>query len=266
MRLLDETDGQRAEPLIDHVAEMPVDDRLALVAGASDWPASARSNLERAVVRARYLAHEQAWKSLLRRFDLEQALTLISATGGSSDTLSVAATLDAYAEEAGAQLSGDRAFDEGLAVIARVLSHTHGLRGNVDDYYSPENSYLGSVLATGLGNPITLCCVAILIARRLELPVCGIGAPGHFLGFYGDVDLKIGRYFDPFSGFGPLTAGGVQALLNQHVTSVEPGMLKAVSDKEIVQRSLRNIAFCYAKMDQPEHIRNLDRWNLLLTA
>ncbi|MEZ5993973.1 MAG: transglutaminase-like domain-containing protein [Planctomycetota bacterium] len=263
LRLLDEPDEQRADPLIEHIAEMPIEDRDALLDQATGL---ARSNVKRAVVRARYLALESQWEALRKRFDLEQALTLISTTGDSSAALPVRATLDKYAEEVGERLSGDRAFDDGLGAIATVLAQKHNLRGNVGDYYSPDNSYLGSVLATGLGIPISLCCVAILIGRRLELPISGIGTPGHFLGFYGDVDLKIGRFFDPFGGFTALTMGKLQNILSQHVTSTEPGMLTPVTDREIVQRSIRNIAFCYAKLNQPEHIRNLDRWNMLLTA
>jgi len=31
------------------------------------------------------------------------------------------------------------------------------------------------------GNPINLCLVYLMLARRLRLPLAGIGLPGHFI-------------------------------------------------------------------------------------
>lgn len=242
-------------------------ERLAITQAAGKQPGRVATNIEQAAIRAGYYALEEDWRLVTSgRFDLERALTLISNSGPTRTGAEVSTTLDRYADEISQRLTGDRAFDVGLSIISDVLGQKHALRGNANDYYAPENSYLADVLRTGLGIPISLCSIAILIGRRLELPVAGIGAPGHFLGFYGDVDLKIGHFFDPFAGFARLTAGKLQALLSQYVTADQPIALKPVSDRELVARALRNLAGCYAKHNQPEHIRNLNRWNLLLAA
>ena len=55
------------------------------------------------------------------------------------------------------------------------------LRGNSKDYYSPHNSNLLWVLSNGLGNPISLSCIYMLVARRLNLKVEGCNFPMHFL-------------------------------------------------------------------------------------
>ena len=54
------------------------------------------------------------------------------------------------------------------------------LRATKQNYYDPENSYLNRVMDRRTGNPINLCLLYILLARRLRLPVAGIGLPGHF--------------------------------------------------------------------------------------
>ncbi len=54
-------------------------------------------------------------------------------------------------------------------------------RGNSKDYYAPENSNLLWVLANGLGNPISLCTMYRLVARRMNQVVEGCNFPGHFL-------------------------------------------------------------------------------------
>ncbi|MCA8911572.1 MAG: transglutaminase family protein [Planctomycetes bacterium] len=246
---------------------MQPEDRNRVTEAAADANELTRQHVRQAGVRARYYALDDDWQRQAgRRLDLETALGILSASGAPLDSVDIPATLDSIADEIGARLSGDRAYDVGMGVLSEVLSRDHGLRGNANDYYAPENSYLGSVLATGLGIPISLCSIAILVGRRLELPVAGIGAPGHFLGFYGDVHLKIGSFFDPFDGFQRLHAGQLQTLLSQYVTSVEPAMLKPVSDAEIVARFVRNLVACYAKRNDAEHIRNLERWNLMISA
>ena len=261
MRLLDEPDPHAAEPLISQVSGMDPEDLEQVVAHCERASEAVRRNVESALVRGRFGALEPAWDRLAAgRFDLEAALKLIAQTGEHPLALDISATLDRYAEEMGALLSGDRAFDVGLGILGEVLSRRHGLRGNAADYYAPENSYLDQVLASGRGIPISLCAVALLMERRLELPVHGVGTPGHFLGFYGDVDLKIGNFFDPFDGFRRLTMGEVRVILAHFVEQIEPEMLKPVSDREIAARFLRNLAGCYTRLNQPEQIRNLERW------
>ncbi len=55
------------------------------------------------------------------------------------------------------------------------------LRGNSTDYYSANNSNLLWVLEQGMGNPITLCSIYILVGRRLGIHIEGCNFPGHFL-------------------------------------------------------------------------------------
>src|SRR5438876_1144393 len=68
-----------------------------------------------------------------------------------------------------------------LGVINQHLFTELGFHGNEQNYYEPDNSYLNRVLDRRTGNPISLCLIYLLIARRLRLPIAGIGMPGHFL-------------------------------------------------------------------------------------
>ena len=68
-----------------------------------------------------------------------------------------------------------------LASINHYLFTELGFRGNEQSYYDPDNSFLNRVVDRRLGNPISLCLVYLFLARRLRLPLAGIGMPGHFL-------------------------------------------------------------------------------------
>ena len=53
--------------------------------------------------------------------------------------------------------------------------------GNKENYYLPQNSDLCWVADTGLGNPISLATLYMLVGQRLNLDISGCNYPGHFL-------------------------------------------------------------------------------------
>ena len=68
-----------------------------------------------------------------------------------------------------------------IQALNEQLFEKERFSGNEEDYDDPRNSYLNDVLARKKGIPITLSVVYIEVARRLDLPVVGVGFPGHFL-------------------------------------------------------------------------------------
>ena len=68
-----------------------------------------------------------------------------------------------------------------IASLREVLALREGFRGNDEDYYDPSNSYLSDVLQTRRGLPITLSVVYLEVARRLGIPLVGVGLPMHFV-------------------------------------------------------------------------------------
>lgn len=65
--------------------------------------------------------------------------------------------------------------------LARFLFKDCGLAGEKDEYYHPLNSNLKYVIKQKRGLPISLCCVYMLVGRRLGLTVEGYNFPGHFM-------------------------------------------------------------------------------------
>jgi regulator of sirC expression with transglutaminase-like and TPR domain len=79
--------------------------------------------------------------------------------------------------------------------LRRVVFDEAGLRGNADDYYDPENSFINRVLDRGVGIPISLAVVMMAVGRRAGVPLVGINAPSHFL----VRDDSDGALLDPFN-------------------------------------------------------------------
>ena len=119
-------------------------------------------------------------------------------------------SLDSFAEEVNAALSGQPDPAEQGLELGRYLFQVRGFRGNSDDYYSPDNSFLNRVLETKAGIPITLSLLFLEVARRIGLRCRGVGLPGHFLVGLEGQDL----YLDPFNSGQLLTGQGCRDLVH----------------------------------------------------
>jgi len=81
-------------------------------------------------------------------------------------------------------LLAEEAAEEGVLTendLRSFLFESDRLQGNQDNYYDPRNSDLAWAISEGRSNPLGLCLIYILTARRLDLEVEGINFPGHFL-------------------------------------------------------------------------------------
>ena len=68
-----------------------------------------------------------------------------------------------------------------LNALNHVLFEELGFRGNQEDYYHPNNSYITCVLDEKKGIPITLSILYQEAAARLGMQLVCVGMPGHFL-------------------------------------------------------------------------------------
>ena len=122
-------------------------------------------------------------------FPLDEAMLLISAQADAAvDVDRHLRSLDGLAEGCPAPT---------LDALVRHLFVDLGFTGNREDYYDARNSYLDQVLERRLGIPISLAVLAIVVGRRIGVPLAGVGMPGHFL--LRDV-VDPGVFVDPFRG------------------------------------------------------------------
>lgn len=138
----------------------------------------------------------------------------------------------------------------GLA-LADFLFNTLGYQGNRDEYNDPRNSYLNEVLTRRTGLPISLSALYLHIAGRLELPVHGIGMPGHFIVA---LDGENGRLFiDPFFGGRTLTVDDCADLVTRSTGyrgAFNRRWLAPTPPREIVARMLNNLRNYYVQAQE----------------
>jgi regulator of sirC expression with transglutaminase-like and TPR domain len=151
--------------------------------------------------------------------------------------------------------------EQQVAGLSQYLFDELRFRGNVQDYYDPDNSYLNQVIDRRLGLPITLSVVTIAVAAHAGLTVHGVGLPGHFV-----VKAVAGAdevIFDPFHGGQVLSACDCE-LLVQQVTgqpfAATREVLEPLPPGLLARRMLTNLKGVYMRRgDFPRAIRTIGR-------
>ena len=177
--------------------------------------------------------------------------------------------LDELAAAVRGRLSDSPTVDDIILNLNIQLYREEGLRGDTSTYYDPANSFLNEVLDRKTGIPITLSVIYIEVARRLGLPLVGVGFPGHFLVKHVGPDGE--KVLDPFLGGIELDQQQLTAKLqtmygeNNPYIAMIPQLLGAASKKEILIRMLRNLKGVYLqKNDFQRGLSVIDR--ILLIA
>ena len=164
--------------------------------------------------------------------------------------------LDSLAEGAAYRIGRDRDPFHCVNNLSEYLFDEVGFQGNQGDYYDPRNSYLNEVLQRRTGLPITLCLVCLEVGKRLDIPLVGVGLPGHFvLSHRSQTDLII----DPFRR-GILLSEEECAQILKNVLGAnvdwDSRYLTPASNREFIARILRNLKGIY--LNRRDHEEALD--------
>ena len=148
-----------------------------------------------------------------------------------------------------------------VKTLNNVLFREKRFSANTKNFHSPANSMLHLALETKRGNPLTLCVIYMTIAQQLGMPVYGVNLPNLFILTYKLDGTQF--YINVYNKGLVLSKADIdnyilQLNLNPIDTFYEP-----CSNLDIIKRALRNLAFSFEKMDDPEKATEVTK---LLTA
>lgn len=170
--------------------------------------------------------------------------------------------LDIDAELAGLDQIAAQITDPTLTGVVRLLFRDLGFDGNRDDYYDPRNSFLDQVVRRRVGIPISLSVLTMEVARRVQVPLAGVGMPGHFL-LRDKVDHEV--FIDPFNHGRPLDPTSCAKVFRQvhgPTARFDPAFLEPIARTAIITRLLTNLRGIYTQA----HDSIALAWVLELTA
>ena len=195
--------------------------------------------------------------------DLEEGVWLLARTTYPDINVEAyQAVLDSYVAVLRERIDPAAGGRETIAVMDQFLFEELGFTGNEVAYYDPQNSYLNRVMDRRTGNPITLSLFYIFLARRLWLPVTGIGLPGHFICRYQSAAEEF--YLDPFNRGKTMS----RADCNQFLAHLNEGLraeaLAPVGARRVLTRICNNLNQIYRQLGLREETFRLHRYATML--
>jgi regulator of sirC expression with transglutaminase-like and TPR domain len=196
-------------------------------------------------------------------FDLEEGVWLLAMTQYPDINVGAyRALLDHFAAELRERIDFSETDKEILTTINNYLFDELGFSGDQESYYDSQNSYLNRVVDRRKGNPINLSLLYLLLARRLQLPVAGIGLPGHFICRYQSTSEEI--YIDPFHHGKFLTKADCIQYLVSGSHGLQDEFLAPVSTRRMLMRICSNLHQIYSQMELSEETTRLQRYLVAL--
>jgi len=196
-------------------------------------------------------------------FELEEGVWLLAQTQYPDINVEAyQALLDSFGGELRERLDLTREPKEVLTRINSYLFEELGFSGNEENYYDPENSYLNRVIDRRTGNPINLSLLYMLLARRLRLPVTGIGLPGHFICRHQSSAAEI--FIDAFNGGKFLSKADCVQYLAHANYSLRDDCLAPVSSRQILLRICGNLHQTYLQLQRTEETTQIQRYLVAL--
>jgi regulator of sirC expression with transglutaminase-like and TPR domain len=112
------------------------------------------------------------------------------------------------------------------------------------------------------GNPISLCLVYLFLARRLKLPIVGIGMPGHFLCRFQSTTEEI--FIDAFNKGKLLTKADCVKYLLHTRDGFKESYLAPVTGRRVLLRICSNLHQIYTQLNLGEESSRFQRYIVAL--
>ncbi|MBC3784358.1 transglutaminase-like domain-containing protein [Spirosoma utsteinense] len=129
---------------------------------------------------------------------------------------------------------------------------------NTKHFHSPANSMINQVLESRRGNPITLCILYMLIAKRLNLPVFGVNLPNLFVLTYRNTS-GVQFYINVFNRGLIFTKKDIDQYIDQLNLKRLDTFYQPCTNTDIVRRVLRNLTLAFEKNGDMERVREVEQ-------
>jgi regulator of sirC expression with transglutaminase-like and TPR domain len=252
LRLLADEDATVVQLLQTSLTEMGCEGIAFLESATREGDPGARRNARHILLAIRVQQATEAFAKFCGTrgagFDLERGCWLLAKTRYPElDEAPYRTRLDEMARELKERLTGRETPRATVEVCNRYFFRRLGFRGNREDYYDPDNTYLNRVLDRRLGIPISLSVLYLLVGRRLKLPMQGVNVPGHFLLRWPGARGSL--FIDAFNEGAPLSLEDCKKLSDRLGQVFDPMQLEPATPRQILLRMCRNLEGIYRESD-----------------
>ena len=172
------------------------------------------------------------------------------------DTENIELQIEQLIKEIWIELNNNLTILEKIKLINHILFEVHEYKGNIRNFYAPENSYVNDVLNNKKGSPLSLSLLYLIIAQKCELPIQGVNLPKHFIIAYINEELYTGDpikfYINPFSQGTILSRHDLESFLEKEKLELKTMFFSPCGNKTIIRRLLANLLQSYSKNGNKE--------------
>ncbi len=145
-----------------------------------------------------------------------------------------------------------------IRMINSVLFNDLKFAANTKNFHSPGNSMLSNVLDSKRGNPISLCAVYLLVAKKLGLPIYGVNLPNLFILTYKTDSLTF--YVNTFNKGLIFSRQDIHSYLEHLKLEPKDEFFEPCENLVIIKRTLRNLIYAFDKigdLDKKQEVQQL---------
>tara|TARA_R110002020_G_scaffold15348_9_gene54794 strand:- start:879 stop:1721 length:843 start_codon:yes stop_codon:yes gene_type:complete len=153
---------------------------------------------------------------------------------------------------------------EQVRAINNVLFNTLRFSANSKNFHSPANSMLSSVLDSKRGNPLTLCSIYLLVAKKLGLPIYGVNLPNLFVLTYKSADVTF--YINAFNKGLIFSRKDIFNYLEQLKIEPKPEYFEPCGHLQMMIRMFRNLENAFEKLGESDKVQEIKELIELLNA
>jgi regulator of sirC expression with transglutaminase-like and TPR domain len=135
-----------------------------------------------------------------------------------------------------------------IRTINSVLFKDLKFAANTKNFHSPGNSMLSNVLDSKRGNPISLCAVYLLVAKKLGLPISGVNLPNLFVLTYTSDNLTF--YINAFNKGLIFSRQDIHNYLEHLKIPPKDEFFEPCENLVIIKRTLRNLVYAFDKIGE----------------
>ena len=163
---------------------------------------------------------------------------------------------------------------EKIKVLNHIFFDVSGFRDDRKDLYSPNNSFINSVLESRKGNSVSLSILYMVVAQSLKIPVYGINLPQEFvMAYMGTMILDeksitakdVQFYLNAKNKGAVFTRREIERFLMQLNLEAEDKYFLPCENTTIIRRVLNNLLFSFQQSGNTEKASEIKKIQELLS-
>ncbi len=139
---------------------------------------------------------------------------------------------------------------EQVRLINDILFGKLKYGANTKNFHGPNNSMLNAVIDSKKGNPISLCVIYMLVARKLKLPIFGVNLPNLFILTYKTDETQF--YINAFNKGLIFSKEDIDNYIGHLNLEPNPIFYEPTDNVSILKRVLRNLIVAFEKIGDNE--------------